>query len=126
MEKTPKRGLFCCRRADDFLHNFCIKKARVVKLRHMDQAQKIELPKGKLVGKITHFFPKISVAVILLSADLKVGDEIVVAAHGGDFEQPVDSMQIERQDIGQAKAGQDVGLKVAAAVKEGDAVYLKG
>ena len=56
----------------------------------MDQDPKTTLPKGKPIGKITHYFNKIGVAVIELSDNLKVWDEIVISAHSGDFEQKVD------------------------------------
>ena len=92
----------------------------------MDQDPKTTLPKGKPIVKITHYFNKIGVAVIELSDNLKVGDEIVISAHSGDFEQKVDSLQAEHEQIVQAKAGEAVGLKVAQAVKNGDLVYLKG
>ena len=46
------------------------------------------------VGKITHFFPKISVAIVALSSDLKVGDKISIKGHGNIVEQEVESMQI--------------------------------
>jgi translation elongation factor EF-1alpha len=84
------------------------------------------IAKGKQIGKITHYFGKIGVAVLELTDGLKVGDDIVIATHSGDFEQNVDSMQVEHQQVSTAKAGDAVGLKVASPVKEGNAVYLKG
>jgi putative protease len=77
------------------------------------------------VGKITHFFSKISVAVIELKASLKVGDTIVVKGPTTDFEQLVDSMQIEHDNVAQAEAGQSIGLKVVQRVRETDIVYKK-
>lgn len=84
------------------------------------------IAKGKQIGKITHYFSKIGVAVLELSDNLKVGDDIVIATHSGDFEQNVDSMQVEHEQVTAAKAGDAVGLKVASPVKEGNLVYLKG
>lgn len=89
-----------------------------------NEAQTIE--KGKEIGKITHYFNKIGVAVLELSGNLKVGETIVIAAHGGDFEQVVDSMQVEHEQVTEAKVGDAVGLKVGQPVKEGDQAYLKG
>jgi len=89
-----------------------------------NEAQTIQ--KGKEIGKITHYFNKIGVAVLELSGSLKVGETIVIAAHGGDFEQNVDSMQVEHEQVTEAKVGDAVGLKVSQLVKEGDRVYLKG
>jgi putative protease len=77
------------------------------------------------IGRITHFFSKISVAVIELKRPLKVGDTIAVKGPTTDFEQPVDSMQIEHKDVQKAEAGQSIGLKVAQRVRETDIVYKK-
>jgi len=84
------------------------------------------IPKGKQIGKITHFFSKISVAVVELSDKLKVGDSIVITGHSKEFEQAVDSMQVEHEQVTEAKKGDAVGMKVDQSVKEGDLVYLKG
>ena len=77
------------------------------------------------VGHITHFFPKIDVAVVELKGSLAVGDTIVVKGPTTNFEQKVDSMQIEHESIKKAEAGQSIGLKVAERVRERDVVYKK-
>jgi len=77
------------------------------------------------IGHITHFFSKINVAVLELTAPLAVGDRILVKGPTTDFEQTVDSMQIEHANIPQAEAGQSIGLKMAEHVKERDVVYKK-
>lgn len=78
---------------------------------------------GKLIGEVTHYFGKISVAVIKLSDTLRVGDTIKIVYDEIEFTQPVESMQIEHQNIEEAKAGDLVGLKVSQKVKEGYKVY---
>ena len=77
------------------------------------------------VGHITHFFSKISVAIVELTAPLAVGDRILVKGPSTDFEQLVDSMQIEHANISRAESGQSIGLKTAQSVKERDVVYKK-
>lgn len=77
------------------------------------------------IGTIAHFFSKISVAVIELKAPLSVGETIVIKGPTTDFEQVVESMQIEHENIQRAEAGQSIGLKVAERVKERDTVYKK-
>ena len=77
------------------------------------------------VGHITHFFSKIGVAIVILTATLIVGDRILVKGPATDFEQVVDSMQIEHQNVQRAESGQSIGLKVAQPVKEKDVVYKK-
>ena len=77
------------------------------------------------VGHIVHFFSKISVAILELTAPLAVGDRILVKGPATDFEQTVDSMQIEHKNIQKAEAGQSIGLKTTQHVKEKDLVYKK-
>jgi hypothetical protein len=77
------------------------------------------------VGHITHFFSKISVAVVELTAPLIVGDRILVKGPQTDFEQVIESMQIEHANIQRAEAGQSIGLKTAQHVHERDIVYKK-
>jgi translation initiation factor IF-2 len=77
----------------------------------------------KEVGKITHYFSHIGVAVVLLSGSIKAGDTIKIKGHGNEFVQKVASMQIEHKNLKEAKAKQEIGLKVDSPVKEGDIVY---
>ena len=77
------------------------------------------------IGHVAHFFSKISVAVVELTAPLTVGDRILVKGPSTDFEQIVESMQIEHKNIQGAEAGQSIGLKLAQQAKERDAVYKK-
>lgn len=77
------------------------------------------------VGKVTHYYDKIGVAVVTLSQDLKAGDKVKFSGHDKEFTQEVASMQIEHQPINEAKGGQVIGLKVNEPVKEGDLVFLE-
>jgi hypothetical protein len=77
------------------------------------------------IGQIKHFFSKINVAIIDLTLPLSVGDRIMIKGPLTDFDQTVDSMQIDRRDIHRAEGGQSVGLRVAQAAKEKDVVYKK-
>ena len=74
------------------------------------------------VGDVTHYFDKISVAVIDVLATIKVGDKIKFTGHN-EFEQEIASMQIEHEAIQTAKKGQTIGLKTEQPVKQGDQVY---
>lgn len=77
------------------------------------------------VGRVSHFFSKISVAVVELTAPLVVGDRLVFKGPNTDFEQTVESMQIEHVNVPRAEAGQSIGLKVLQHVRETDSVYKK-
>lgn len=82
----------------------------------------------KKIGKISHYYDKIGVAVVKLSkGDLKVGDSLkLVARDGTEFTQEVSSMQIERANIDIAKSGDEFGLKVDKQVKENSQVTKTG
>ncbi len=74
----------------------------------------------KKIGEVTHYFDKIGVAIIKLSAPLRMGDKIRVKGATSDFEQVVDSMQIDHQDVESAESGQELGIKVSDKAREGD------
>ncbi|MFQ6059062.1 MAG: translation elongation factor-like protein [Anaerolineae bacterium] len=77
----------------------------------------------KAIGKVSHYFTRISVAAIELTDQLAVGDTIHILGRSTDFEQTVDSMEIEHQAVESAGAGQSVGVKVVDRVRAGDVVY---
>jgi len=74
------------------------------------------------IGKITHVFGKIGVGVIELSDTLNVGDKIKITGHDREFEQVVDSMQVDHAPVEVAEAGHSVGLKFDEEIKDGDVV----
>jgi len=77
----------------------------------------------KEVGTITHWFGHISVGIIELSDMLKVGDTIHIKGIHDDFTQKVDSIQIEHENVTEAKKGDAVGIKVSQKVHPHDKVY---
>ncbi|MCS7367896.1 MAG: translation elongation factor-like protein [archaeon YNP-WB-062] len=77
------------------------------------------------VGRVIHFYPRISVAIVELTSKLSVGDRIVIRGTTTNFEQTVESMQIQHKNVESAEAGQLIGLKVAQRVREKDIVYKK-
>ncbi len=79
---------------------------------------------GKLIGRVTHYFSNIGVAVIKLSAPLKKGDTIrIIGGVETDFEQEVESMEVEHETVDKAKKGESVGLKAKEKVRDGYKVY---
>ena len=78
---------------------------------------------GKLIGKVIHYFDKIQVAVVELTAALAVGDTIRIVGGETDFEQPIDSMEVDHKKIEKAKKGDEVGMKVSEKVRDGYRVY---
>jgi len=75
------------------------------------------------IGEVTHYFSRIGVAVVELRAPLSVGDRILVQGATTDFEQTVESMEIEHESVAKAKAGQSIGLKTKERTREKDKVY---
>lgn len=100
------------------------KKRKVVKNKKNVVIKKTFKKEGKLIGKITHYFSNIEVAVIKLFFPLKIGDTIrVIGGQETDFEQKIKSMQVNHKEIKTAKKGQDIGLKIKEKVHEGYKVY---
>jgi putative protease len=78
---------------------------------------------GVRVGKVTHFFDRISVAVLALDDKIQVGDTLHFLGRATDFKQKVESLQIEHQAVTQAGPGQEVAIKVVQKVHPNDSVF---
>lgn len=77
------------------------------------------------IGKVTHFYDKIGVAVLeIVNQPLKVGDKVKISGHDNEFNQTIESLQIEHTQVKEVAPGETCGLKVDKAVKEGDVLYL--
>lgn len=74
------------------------------------------------VGKVTHYYNKAGVAIVEVEGSIKVGDMVKFQGHGTDFEQPLDSIQINHEQVQSAGKGDVIGVKVAKEVKEGTEV----
>jgi translation elongation factor EF-1alpha len=81
--------------------------------------------KEKKIGVVAHYFGKIGVAAIKMKSAMSVGDTIHIKGHTTDFEQVVDSIQIEHNSVQNVKKGDDIGIKVKDHVREGDEVFIK-
>ncbi|MEW6717855.1 MAG: translation elongation factor-like protein [Chloroflexota bacterium] len=75
------------------------------------------------IGKVTHYYDRIGVAVLALRGELKIGDTIRILGHTTDITQEVKSMEIEHQRVESVGPGDDVALKVIDRVRNGDDVY---
>ena len=76
------------------------------------------------VGEITHWYGEIGVAGVDVSDDIHVGDQIHVAGHTTDFVQPVDSIQIDHEQVEEAHEGDAIGIKVQDRVRVHDDVFV--
>ncbi|MFC1871461.1 translation elongation factor-like protein [Chloroflexota bacterium] len=77
----------------------------------------------ELIGEVMDFFARPVVAGIDLTATLKAGDKIHITGHTTNIEMNVESMQINNVDFSEAKAGDQIGIKVTDRVRRGDKVY---
>jgi len=80
-------------------------------------------PKMEEIGRVAAFFAHPSAAVVELTAPLRVGETIYLKGHTTDFQQVVDSMQVDRQAVQEAQAGQSIGIKVKDRCRKHDVVY---
>jgi hypothetical protein len=77
------------------------------------------------VGKVTHYFSRLSVAVIDIKSSLEIGDRIEILGKTTELAQLVTSMEIEHRKVQSVHPGMEVALKVIDAVRPGDMVYKK-
>ncbi len=89
-------------------------------------AKKRALKKAKApkpIGKVTHYYDKISVGIIKLAAVVKLGEVLRFKGKHGEFVQTVTSLQFDHKPIAKGAKGKDVGMKVDKPVHEGDLVF---
>lgn len=87
----------------------------------MDQEEGLGAPAAEVI----HYFDKIKVAVLRANSPLAAGDKVrIIGGEDTDFEQMIESMQVEHNQIDQAKKGDEIGLKVKEKVRDGYKVYL--
>ena len=80
------------------------------------------MPEEK-VGEVMKYFARPGVAAIKVTGGvLAVGDRIKLKGHTTDFEDTIESMQIENRVVDRAAAGDLIGIKVKDRVREGDEV----
>ncbi len=78
----------------------------------------------KKIGVITHYYGHLGVGIIKLEEEsLKLGDTLHFKGHTSDFQQTIDSMQIEHKDVQETKVGDQVGVKLNEHVREHDEVF---
>ena len=78
----------------------------------------------KKIGAVTHYYGNIGVAIVALAGKLSKGDKVKFENGKNEFEQTVESMQIEHKEIDSAKKGEVIGMKVDEKVSEGAEVSL--
>lgn len=77
------------------------------------------------IGKVTHYYDKIGVAVVEVKEQtLKVGDTVKISGHDHEFNQTIESLQVEHKQVKEIGLGESGAMKVDQPVKAGDVLYL--
>jgi len=82
------------------------------------------MAKSSPVGKVTHWYDKISVAVVKLTKGLKVGDSIKVKHGDSEFGDEVSSIQLNHEAIKSGKKGDEVAIKLSQKASVGSEIHL--
>jgi len=75
------------------------------------------------VGKVTHYYDHLGVAVLELEGELKLGDKIHIFGHSTDFTQRVTSLEVAHHSVLWVKPGDHTAVKVIQPVHVHDRVY---
>ena len=77
----------------------------------------------KNIGEVSNYFAHVNAAAIKLKSSLKVGDTIKFKGGENDFEQKIESMQIDHKPVTSAKKGDEIGILVKQHVRKGYQVF---
>jgi len=77
----------------------------------------------KQIGVVSNYFEHVGVAVLKLSGNLKVGDVLKFVGGEVDYDMPVESIQVNKENVDSAKKGDEVGIKVKEKVRKDYKVY---
>jgi len=75
------------------------------------------------IGRVTHYYNHLNVAVLKLVDSLKLGDMIHILGHVTDLTERVASMQVNHHAVVWVKPGDDVAVSVNEPAREHDVVY---
>jgi hypothetical protein len=79
---------------------------------------------GERIGTVTHYYSHLSVAIVMMErGSLRVGDRVHIKGHTTDFQQRVDSMEINHAHVMQVGPKQEFGMRVIDHAREHDVVY---
>ena len=77
----------------------------------------------KEIGEVVKYFAKIEVAAIELKAPVSIGDTLHFKGHTTDFQQVIETMQVDNQSVERAEKGASIGIKTKERVRPNDLVY---
>ncbi|MDD4358425.1 MAG: U32 family peptidase [Candidatus Pacebacteria bacterium] len=90
-----------------------------------NQADNISKYEKVLVGHVTHYYPRIGVALINLKhRGLSANQDIQIEGEKTFIEQKTESMEMSGKEIKRAKKGEEIGIKVKEKVYNNDNVFV--
>jgi len=81
------------------------------------------MTKEKQVGVVSNYFEHVKVAAIKLTAGVKVGDVLKFVGGEVDYDMPVESIQVDHENVEKAKKGDEIGIKVKEKVRKDYKVF---
>ena len=75
------------------------------------------------IGKVTHYFGKIGVAVLSLTDPIQIGDKIRIRGNDTEFDQEVTSLQVDHEAVDTGQVGTEVAMQVSQSVRCGCQIY---
>ena len=100
-----------------------IKKVKAVKKTVKKAVKVTKVKKDKKLGEVTHWYDNINVAVIKLSGVMKTGDKVKIKRGEIEFEEIIESMQLDHEAIKSGKKGQIIAIKIVGKTKDGAEVF---
>ena len=97
------------------------KKEKMVK--KMVKKKPAPVKKVKPVGKVTHYYAHIKVAIVKFNTKVKAGTELYFKGATTDFKEASKSMQFDHEPVASAMPKKQIGIKLKKRVREGDLVY---
>jgi hypothetical protein len=106
-------------------------KAKPKKMAKLKAAKKVAPKKNiahavkkiKPIGKVTHYYTHIKVAIVRFNTKVKTGTELYFKGATTDFNEVARSMQFDHEPVIIAPKGKQIGIKLKRRVREGDLVY---
>ena len=78
---------------------------------------------AEAIGSVIHWYGRLSVAGVRLTAPLAVGERIHIRGHTTDLVETVSSMEIEHTKVERAGPGDDVAVAVEGHVHDHDLIF---
>ena len=99
-------------------------KAKVkAKTKAKAKARPVAVKKIRPIGKVTHYYAHIKVAIVRFNTKVKTGGELYFKGATTDFREVIKSMQFDHEPIVTAPPKKLIGIKLKKRVREGDLVY---